>query len=116
MKKEFLDYIQDIIDAINNIEAFVQDLDYERFAGDTKTSFAVVTAIQIIGEAAKNVPSEVREQCPEIPWKDMAGMRDKLVHEYWGIDLETVWKTLKEDIPPLKPLLENILKPNPLET
>ena len=116
MKKEFLDYIQDIIDAINNIEAFVQDLDYEHFATDTKTSFAVVRAIQIIGEAAKNVPPDVRVQYPEIPWKVMAGMRDKLVHEYWGIDLETVWKTLKEDIPPLKPLLENILKPSPLET
>ena len=77
MKKEFLDYIQDIIDAINNIEAFVQDVDYEHFATDTKTSFAVVRAIQIIGEAAKNVPPEVRVQYPEIPWKVMTGMRDR---------------------------------------
>jgi uncharacterized protein with HEPN domain len=116
LKKEFLDYIHDIIDAINNMETFVQNMDYEHFASDTKTSFAVVRAIQIIGEAAKNVPSEVRVQYPEIPWKLMAGMRDKLVHEYWGIDLETVWKTLKEDIPPIKPLLENIIKHSPLET
>lgn len=110
MKKEFLDYIEDVVDAMAKAESFVQDLDYEDFAADAKTTFAVTRALEIIGEAVKKVPRSVRTRYPDVPWKDIAGMRDKLIHEYWGVNLKTVWKTVKEDIPPLKPVFEGILQ------
>ena len=110
MKKEFLDYLEDILDAMVKAGTFVKDLDYEHFAADTKTNFAVTRALEIIGEAAKKVPRSVRIRYPEVPWKDMGGMRDKLIHEYWGINLITVWKTVKEEIPKLRPLFERILQ------
>jgi len=71
---------------------FVKSMSYDEFVQDDKTVFAVVRAIEIIGEAVKNIPEEVRGSYPEIPWKDMAGMRDKLIHSYFGIRLERVWK------------------------
>jgi uncharacterized protein with HEPN domain len=110
VKKEFLDYIEDILDAMVKAETFVQDLDYEHFVADAKTTFAVTRALEIIGEAVKKVPRSVRTRYADVPWKDMAGMRDKLTHEYWGVNLKTVWKTVKEDIPSLKPLFEGILQ------
>jgi len=110
MKKDFLHYVEDILDAMAKAETFVQGLDYEGFATDAKTAFAVTRALEIIGEAAKKVPRSVRSHYPDVPWKDIAGMRDKLIHEYWGVNLETVWKTVKEDVPSLKPLFESILQ------
>ena len=85
-------------------------MSYEEFTRDDKTVYAVVRAIEIIGEAAKNIPGNVRKNYPEIPWKDMAGMRNKVIHEYFGVKLNIVWRTVKEEIPPLKPLFEKILK------
>ncbi|MEM3676907.1 MAG: DUF86 domain-containing protein [Candidatus Bathyarchaeia archaeon] len=73
-------------------------------------SCAVIRAIEVIGEAVKKVSISVRKRYPEIPWKDMAGMRDKLIHEYFSVNLRRVWKTVKEDIPDLKHLFEKILK------
>ena len=80
---------------------FVKGMSYDEFVQDDKTVFAVVRAIEIIGEAVKNIPEEVRGSYPEIPWKDMAGMRDKLIHSYFGIRLERVWETANEENPPL---------------
>ena len=85
-------------------------MSYEEFTRDDKTVYAVVRAIEIIGEAVKNIPGNVRKNYPEIPWKDMAGMRNKVIHEYFGVKLNIVWRTVKEEIPPLKPLFEKILK------
>ncbi len=110
MKREFLDYVEDIIGAMEDVLSFVEGMDYDDFAKDKRTIYAVIRAVEVIGEAVKKIPKSVRNRYPEIPWKDMAGMRDKLIHEYFGVDLKRVWKTVKEDIPKLKPLFEKILK------
>ena len=110
MKREIVDYIEDIISAMDKAIDFVKNMSYEEFTRDDKTVYAVVRAIEIIGEAVKNIPGNVRKNYPEIPWKDMAGMRNKVIHEYFGVKLNIVWRTVKEEIPPLKPLFEKILK------
>jgi uncharacterized protein with HEPN domain len=110
MKKEFLDYVEDIIEAMEDAISFVKEMEYDDFAKDRKTVYAVVRALEIIGEAVKKVPLRVRNRYPRIPWKEIAGMRDKLIHEYFGVDLKRVWKTVKEDVPNLKPLFEEILR------
>ena len=109
-KREYGDYLEDISDSINAIEEFVKGMEFEDFTKDRKTIFAVVRCIEIIGEATKNIPKSIKSRYPEIPWKDMAGMRDKVIHEYFGVDWKVVWKTIKEDIPPIKPLIQNALK------
>jgi uncharacterized protein with HEPN domain len=110
VKREIGDYIQDIAEAMDKAMKFVEGMSYEDFVKDDRTVFAVIRALEIIGEAVKNIPQEFRVEHPEIPWRDMAGMRDKLVHEYFGVKLEVIWKTIKEEIPPLKPLFEKILE------
>ena len=110
MKREVGDYIEDIIGAMDKAINFIKNISYEKFTRDDKTVFAVVRALEIIGEAVKNVPDDIRKDYPEIPWKDMAGMRNKVIHEYFGVKLKIVWKTVKEKIPSLKPIFEKILK------
>jgi uncharacterized protein with HEPN domain len=109
MKREIGDYLQDVIDAMNKGMEFVEDIEYENFIRDDKTIFAVIRAIEIIGEAIKNIPEDVRDEYPEIPWREMAGMRDKLIHGYSGVNSVRIWETVKEEIPPLKPLFEKLL-------
>ena len=109
-KREYGDYLEDISDSINAIEEFVKGMEFEDFTKDRKTIFAVVRCIEIIGEATKNIPKSIKSRYPEIPWKDMAGMRDKVIHEYFGVDLKRVWRTVKKDIPNLKSLFKRILK------
>jgi uncharacterized protein with HEPN domain len=109
MKEEFLDYIEDIIEAMNDAQNFVKDVEYDAFLRDRKTIYAVNRALEIIGEATKNVPASVKSRYPQIPWKKMAGMRDKVIHEYFGVDLKRVWNTITKDLPELKPLFEKII-------
>jgi uncharacterized protein with HEPN domain len=97
------------LDSIEKIQNFIKGVDFEGFKKDDKTKFAVIRALEIIGEATKHISEEFRKKYPEIPWKDMAGMRDVLIHDYFGIDEETVWRTVKEKIPNLKPSIEKIL-------
>ena len=70
----------------------------------------MIRVIEVIGEAVKNIPEDVKKENPEIPWREMAGMRDKLIHGYFGVNLKRIWKTMNEEIPPLKPLFENLLR------
>lgn len=110
MRREIGDYIQDIIEAISKTESFIKDMSYNEFLCDDKTVFAVVRALEIIGEAAKNIPNETKRKYPKILWKDIAGMRDKLIHEYFGVRTDLVWRAVKEELPPIRPLFEKILK------
>ncbi len=81
MNREFEDYLNDILDAMGKAQQFVGNLSYEEFSEDDKTVFAVVRALEIVGEATKNIPNDIRNEYLEVPWKDMAGMRDILIHD-----------------------------------
>jgi uncharacterized protein with HEPN domain len=98
-RREISDYVYDITNAIEEALAFVDQMQYEDFINDDKTLFAVIRALEIIGEAAKNIPSPIREKYTSIPWQYILGMRNKLIHEYFGINKEIIWRTIKEDLP-----------------
>ena len=85
-------------------------MDHDRFIHDDKTIDAAIRNLEIIGEAAKNIPEDIKSKYPEIPWKAIAGMRDKLIHSYFGVSLSIVWETIKNDLPTLKYQIERILK------
>ena len=108
--RDYQDYLQDILDSINDIEDFVENMTFEDFVKDRKTINAVVRSIEIIGEATKNLPNPVRSKYSSVPWKKMAGMRDRLIHEYFGVDLEILWKAIKKEIPSVAPEIKQILK------
>ncbi|MBI2559474.1 DUF86 domain-containing protein [Candidatus Woesearchaeota archaeon] len=110
MKREYGDYIQDISDSIKETEEFTKELSFADFKEDKKTVNAVIRSLEIMGEAAKKIPDELRRKHLKIPWKEMAGIRDKLIHEYHGVDLEIIWKVVKEELPPIKPNILNLLK------
>jgi uncharacterized protein with HEPN domain len=109
MSNEFLDYVEDILDAMDKAEILLQDVTFDQFEADFRINFAVVRALEIIGEATKRLPMTLREEYPDIPWRNMAGMRDRIIHGYDVIDLEIVWDVVKKDIPQLKPKIQNIL-------
>ena len=110
MKDEFLPYIRDIVDAMIKSQTFIRGMDYSTFEQDEKTVCAVIRALEIIGEASKRVPQIIRQQHPDLSWRAMAGMRDKLIHAYDNVNLELVWKTVSQQIPKILPLVEKILR------
>jgi uncharacterized protein with HEPN domain len=110
VKRKIALYVNDILEAMDNAEAFINDIDYNSFFSDKKTNFAVIRCIEIIGEATKNIPDEIRVKYPEIPWRKMAGMRDKIAHVYFDVDFKKVWSVVTNDIPPLKPLLKRVFE------
>jgi uncharacterized protein with HEPN domain len=110
MSRIWLDYLQDILDAVIDIESFIKGATRATFVKDNMRRNAVIRSLEIIGEAAKNVPIELRNQYPEIPWKRMAGMRDKLIPGYFGVDYESVWSLVTERISDMKQPIEKMIR------
>ena len=109
-KRDVKLYVKDILEAIKAIEKFVEGMDFENFKEDDKTSSAVIRKFEIIGEATKNIPQSIKEKYPHIPWKEMAGFRDRLIHFYFGIKYDIVWDTIKLRLPELRNNIEKVLK------
>lgn len=108
-KRAASDYLRDILDEMEKPERFVAGLDLSQFAANEEKVYAVVRAIEIIGEASRSLSKPVRNKYVSVPWRDMSGMRDKLIHDYPGVNVAVVWQTVKEDIPRLKPLIARML-------
>jgi len=102
--------VADILDAIRKIQSYVKGMSFEDFQSDPKTVDAVIRNFIVIGEAARSVPKEITDECPHVPWRLMGDMRNFAIHEYWGVELETIWETLKKDLSPLIPPLNIVLK------
>ena len=110
MKRTYIDYLKDMLENANRGIFFAQGMDYKTFTKDEKSVYAVIRAVEIIGEATRNIPEEIQSKYKNIPWRDVSNMRNKLVHRYFGIDVEIIWKTIQEDLPDLITALEDIIR------
>jgi uncharacterized protein with HEPN domain len=104
-RRDVLDYLDDIVGAMDAALEFIQGMDAEQFHHDRKSAFAVVRALEIVGEATKRIPEAVRVRYPDVPWRQIAGMRDRLIHGYATVDLDIAWRTVTEDITAARPLI-----------
>jgi uncharacterized protein with HEPN domain len=109
-EREVRDYLNDILQSITDIQIFIDDMPFDQFCADRKTINAVIRSLEIIGEATKKIPDDIRGLNPDLPWIEIAAMRDKLIHEYFGVDLEIVWETVRNDLAPLQSAIRQIRK------
>jgi len=103
-------YLRHVLDAMDTIEEYLQGIDEGKFKKTRLIQDGVIRQIEIIGEAVRHISKDIRKTYPEIPWQDVAGMRDKLIHGYFGVDIEKVWDTAREDLPILRVQMLKILK------
>lgn len=108
MSRDVIVFLDDILMAIDDLAAFTAALDFEDFKQDRKTVYAVTRALEIMGEATKNIPDEIRQAYPNIPWKQIAGMRDKLIHSYFSVNVLTLWKAVQQDAPQLRAMIAQV--------
>lgn len=110
MKRDFALYLKDIVESIGKIEQFIGEMTFGDFVKDEKTNNAVIRKLEVIGEAVKHLPDAITKQHAAIPWKDMARTRDKIIHFYFGVDYEIIWKVIKEQLPAIKVRLQEIIE------
>ena len=110
MKRVYDDYLRDMLENAEKALSFVKGMDYEGFRQDDKAMYAVIRAFEIIGEASRQIPEDVRTANTEVPWREIAGMRNKLTHEYFGVNTGVVWRTVQEDLPVIIRALRKLLK------
>lgn len=108
-RRDYVDFLHDILDAAHAILEFSAGMEFHQFARDKKTVYAVIRALEIIGEATKRIPESLRERHPDMPWRLMAGTRDKVIHDYSGVRLQTIWETVERDIPELETRLLEVI-------
>ena len=108
-KRAVILFVQDILESIEQLERYTQGITLAEFQLNLEKQDAVIRRIEIIGEATKNLPDELRARYPQIPWKYMAGMRDVVAHDYFGLDLARVWNVATEDVPSLKPTIQQVI-------
>ena len=107
--RDYRDYLNEIINASRAAVSFLDGVTYEDFTRNQQKTYAVLHALAVVGEATKRIPTEILNQYPEIPWRDVAGMRDNSAHGYFGLDLKIVWDTLRNDLPPIIEVTQQIL-------
>ena len=109
-KRDWHLYIEDILDCIKKIEEYIGQMDCKDLKGDSKTADAIIRNLEIIGEASKNIPDPIKGQYSDVPWLDMADLRNRVAHGYFEINLEVVWNIIKGEIPKLKEQMKYILE------
>lgn len=109
-QRTILDYLDDIVNAISDIRSFVHEMSAEVFRDDKKTVNAVIRSLEVIGEATGRIPRDIRSKHPDVPWEEIVGMRNRLLHEYFGVDVEIVWQTIQDDLAPLETAIATLLK------
>jgi uncharacterized protein with HEPN domain len=107
--RDYRDFLEDMAEYTEKGMHIVEDLDYGAFQSNEEKVLAAIRVIEVIGEAAKNIPPSIRDRYPDVPWSGLARMRDKLIHVYFGVDIEVVWQTLQDDLPPLQESMKKIM-------
>ncbi len=115
MKRNVRIYLKDICENMGKALRYVEGMTFEAFSLDDRTQYAVARCLEIVGEAAKNIPEPLRAKYPDVPWRKMAGMRDKIAHDYFNIQLKVLWRVVQEDFPGLLEKVEQVQGTTPEE-
>jgi len=114
IERSYILYLEDMLDSMKRIQTYIEGLDYEEFHKNSLVSDAVIRNFEVLGEASKNVPEEIKAKYPDIPWKEMYGLRNLVTHAYFGVDYEILWEIAKNHLPAnrteLKKIIEHVKK------